>query len=356
MFDFENFPFDDRDFDTPRYQESFFRMSQEGRPHIFVKKLRERQQTRHVLGSRERPSRFIGVDDYASALAASQFAFHFGLTQDLHVTIDFGRMGRHEPAEVQGELSGWTKCLGEWCREHGIPCAWIYSIEMSSKLEYHAHVAVHVPGDSRCEGRHLRRKFRAWVKGYTGRRGKHVPRAIKVRGGREESELGHWIVFQYLVKGYDPNALVCSPRNSPDGLAVRLGDLIAKYHRDPGPVELTRRIGVSNSLGPARRAMGAPTGLDDRLPQEPDWSGFEIDRITPLTRAERVAPSPTKPVQTPFRSTFEDGIYDVRRLYSARFYEHVTRLSAESAPNVVSVEQEDDDAFDLTTHLLSLDI
>jgi hypothetical protein len=179
-----------------------------------------------------------------------------------------------------------------------------------------------------------------------------------VRGGSEVSELGHWIVFSYLVKGFDRTAVLCSARNSPDGRDVRLGDIIAKSYRDPGPVTLTRRISVSNSLGPARRAIGVPTGLDDRLPQEPDidWSGFDFDRTTPLTAEERSKPFKWKPVHKPFRSTFEDGIYDVRRLYPLSFYEHVTRLRLPQTGQMAIDDVDEREDCDLTEVLRSLDV
>ncbi|WP_300973502.1 hypothetical protein [Sphingomonas sp. LHG3406-1] len=357
MFDFDNFPFHERDFETPLFKDVADFVSQEARPHIFVNKLRDRHQSHHVLARRGRPSRELGIPEVGSAISAFEFAAANGLWKDIHVTIDFARMGAHEPAEVQQVLNRWLRCLAEWCREQGIPCAYTYSVEMSASYEYHAHVAVHVPGDSECSGRRLRTKFRKWNRGYTGRRGPHVAKAIKVRGGSEASELGHWIVFSYLVKGFDRTAVLCSGRNSPDGHDVRLGDIIAKSYRDPGPVAVSRRISVSNSLGPARRAIGVPTGLEDRLAQEPDtnWSGFDFERTAPMSAEERLTPFKWKPVHKPFRSTFEDGIYDVRRLYPVCFYEHVTRLHL-SPVNEVANDDNHDDHYDLTEALRSLDV
>lgn len=358
MFDFDNFPFDDRDFETPQYKDFFDWTSQEARPHIFVRKLRDRHQSHRTLARRNSPSRDASISEVGSVLSAFEFGATNDVWLDLHGTLDFARMGVHELPDVQEALNRYLRCLAEWCRGQKITCAYVYSIEMSPLYDYHAHIAIHVPGDSACSGRQLRRLFRKWNSRYTDRRGKHIARAIKIRGGSEASELGHWIVASYLMKGFDRNALLCSARNSPDGRDVRLGDIIAKSYRDPGPVALTRRISVSNSLGPARRAIGVPTGLDDRLPREPDidWSDFDMERTSVMTPEERAQPFKWKPVHKPFRSTFEDGIYDVRRLYPASFYEHVTRLRLPETGQMAIDDVDERDDYDLTEVLRSLDV
>lgn len=320
---------------------------QRHRPHIFVDKLRERTGAQVVLGKRYRPSRNLTVEEFASAYAAAEFAARFGLYLDTHVTLDFGRLGVEEPTEVQSALSGFTRCYAAWCKERSIPPAWIAAVEMGRDYSYHAHVALFVPGDAGAP-RSFRREFRSWAKSYAARRGEHVPRAIRVRAGKEESLLTHWIIFHYLVKGYDRDAVICSDRNAPDGQKIRLGDLIARWYRDPGPVALNRRISISNSLGPARRAFGAPTGLEFMLPQGPNWEGgFDIFGTSPLAAEGRTATPLTVPIRTPFRSTFEDGCFDVRRLYPQCFYEFVTKLPLHSTePDALTQAPDQSDAYE----------
>lgn len=351
---FDQIVFDDRDFDTEMYESVARRMSQEGRPHIFVRKLRERPHSHTVLSRRDNPSWNIDAAEFGSLYSASKFAAEFELLLDMHVTVDFGRMGKHEPEEVQDELSSFIRCYVQWCRDQKVASAWMYSVEMSRNYHYHAHVALHVPGVAP-DGTLLRRKFRKWAKDYTKRRGEHIPRAIKVRGGSKPSELEHWIIFQYLVKGFEPKAVLCSARNSPDGLDIRLGDIIARWYRDPGPVRLNRRTSVSSNIGPSRRAFGAPTGRDHLLPQAPDLARLDIDRNEPLTREERMSPSPTIPVSTPYRSPFDDGIFDVRKLYSARFYEFVAKIPVAPLTQDAASSPEEE-SFDLTEHLRSIEI
>lgn len=313
--------FDDRDFGSDRYS----RHEQHARPQVFVKKLRQRRGTHVALGFRDNPSRLIGVDEFASAYAAAEFAAHFGLHLDTHVTIDFCRLGISDPDKVQASLSQFTRCYAAWCAERLIPPAWIASVEMSQTYEYHVHIALFVPGDLGDVPMTFRSSFRRWARAYTDRRGEHVPRAIKVRGGRKASLMVHWLVFHYLMKGFDRGAVLCAARNSPDGRAILLGDIIARHFHDPGPVSLNRRISISNSLGPKRREFGAPTGCDFMLPHGPNWSVFNMNRTEPLTVHEELTTRWQIPIPTPFRSTFEDGVYDVRQLYSPCFYNHVAR-------------------------------
>jgi hypothetical protein len=327
------------------------------RPHIFVSKLPERRRKNVQLSTRYDPARDVSVQEVGSAYAAFEFAAAFDVLLDMNVTLDFGRLGKHGPEEVQAALSTFTRCYAAWCNERWITPAWVASIEMGSDGSYHAHIALHMPGNLGDAPMTFRRAFRAWVRGYTERRGGWVPRAIKVRGGRKESLLGHWINFHYLMKGFDRTAVLCSARNSPDGRPVLLGDIIARHYRDPGPVALNRRVSTSNSLGPKRREFGAPPLRESMLPHGPNWEVFEIDRSSQLTLHEKLFTRWQVPIPTPFRSTLEDGIYDVRNLYPPCFYRHVTRMPVELALKEGPCEPEQEDVFDgLTEYLRLIDV
>lgn len=312
------------------------------RPHIFLTKMRERRRTNLQLATFTEPSRDLGRQEVMSAHAAFEFAAASDVVLDVHATLDFGRLGKHEPEEVQAALSQFTRCYSAWCNERLITPAWVASVEMGSDRSYHAHIALHVPGDLGSIPMPFRTDFRKWAKGYTERRGGWVPRAIKIRCGRKESLLTHWIVFSYLVKGYDRTAVLRSARNCSDGQSIMLGDIIARHYRDPGPVSLNRRVSISNSLGPKRREFGAPTGRDFLLPHGPNWSALDIDRVEPLTAGEELTTKWQVPIPTPFRSTLEEGIFDVRQLYPPCFYEMVTKLPA--VPRSLADGEEDQEA------------
>lgn len=309
---------------------------QRSRPHIFVNKLRRRAGANKTLATRDAPSRVLTVNDWAEMYAAAEFADRSEMRLDVHVTLDFARMGIFQPAHVQRELSRFIRCYAAWANDRYIPVAWMYRIEMSSQTNYHAHILVFVPGripqlgDPRDAPQ--RREFRAWAKGYTKRNlGQHIPKAIRVRYGYTESRFTHWLLVSYLMKGFDRNAVVCSSRNSPHGFPIYLGDLIAHYYCDPGPIALHHHYGISENLGPKQRRFGAPKGFEPILPRQPNWKNFCFD-TNAMTDSDEMAIIRTVPKPTPFVSTFEDGIRDIRRLYPAFFHQSVTRLKATDDP------------------------
>jgi hypothetical protein len=181
----------------------------------------------------------------------------------------------------------------------------------------HTHLVLYLPGDL-YPGVHCmyRTEFRAWARGWAARQvGRRTPRAIRVRGPQKETPWLLWVTLSYLLKGYDPRIIVQSARNAPDRRAVFLGDLIAWPWQDSGLVHLKHRVGVSRSLGPERRAIGVPGSLDYLL--KPRTFRLTTDSV-PMNLVTQPRPA--------FRSTYEDGIRDVRRLYPRAFYERVTRL------------------------------
>lgn len=294
-------------------------------PYKFVLKLTRR---RGAGGWRPTPdAAHMGVQDFAAVHSAAEFAWYFGMSLDWLVTIDFARLGIDDPGLIRRELNRFLKGYCDWAAERGFPSGWIYAIEMAPDGSgCHAHIAVFVPGADEVDpGGEVRKSFRNWVSGYTGRNfGRHVPRAVLARGGLKIAAHRHWRVVTYLVKGYDPAAVVQSERDSLDQTPVYLGDLIPWPYSNPGPVPLANRVRVSHSLGPKRRELGVPTGLDHLLPHRPDWSTFRVDGRYDLAPGGKYSPA-WFTMPKPFRSRYEDGHRDVRSLYPAEFYEMVTK-------------------------------
>jgi len=129
----------------------------------------------------------------------------------------------------------------------------------------------------------------------------------------------------YLLKGYDSQAVVQSAANSPDGKPVMLGDLIPWPYADPGKVRTEQRFKVSHNLGPKQRALGRVRELEHQL---------RIKVPVPINPFRPRAPTLEEEAKSyrvelqPFRSKFEDGIRDVRRLYPHGFYRIITRQAA----------------------------
>lgn len=341
-FDFEAMARNEKDDEPDRFD-------QENRPHVFVRKLRRRAGGHQTITPDNAKADDLTVEEFTSIHAAAEFAAHSCMCLDMHVTIDFAKLGVFEPDEVKAALSRFVRCYSAWCAERLVPSGWISCIEMSKALTYHAHVVLFVPGGE------LRRHFRLWAKTYAERNyGTGPSGALRVRGGRKESWMTHWILVTYLLKGFDRKAVLCSDRNSPDGLGIRLGDLIPWHYCDPGPVALKRRISVSENLGPSRRLFGAPKGFEPNLPKKPDWTGLLLNSPK-MTELEEFLRPKTVVVPTPFRSALEDRILDVRKLYPQQFYEFVTRLSLNQTFDADQAACNVEDDADLLEQLLKFD-
>ena len=298
------------------------------------------------------PSSVIGVALFASLYAAAEFALHSGLPLDTSVTISWSLLGCDAPSEVQAGFTAFLKCLRDWMDERALPHAWIHVHERGPRVGIHTHLAVHVPTIAARRHRQLktlRREFRHWARGWArGQAGGPAPRAIRVRGPSAETPWLHWLAFNYLLKGYDQDAVVVSGRNAPHGQAVKLGDLVAFPHRDPGNVATLSRAGWSATLGPCHRAAGRhPAAITLENLAQRSVPAFQLDATSPPS--QRAAPLQHEPAHPPFRSRFEDGFRDVRILYGEDFAQRVTQqyapLQAPAPPQPVAPE--DDPLLDI---------
>ena len=306
---------------------------QANRPHIFVNKLKRRKGANDAQPTLDAAN--IGIDTFASTHAAAEFALWAGLPLDTLVTLDWQRMGVTTGQEAQAATTAFVKCYKAWARENGANSAWMYGIESvitREGLGYHSHVTLHIPGipaapfDGVLPPINHRKHFRKWITEYTLRNfGHHIPRAVRANMRATQCAFRHWNAVTYLLKGYDLSALVQTGRATMDGRSTYLGDLIPWRYCNPGPVEVTNRIRVCHDLGPARRAIGAPIGMEHLLPTEPNWNVFKVEGHGHLSQAEFDRISWTRPKAKPFISAWNDGIRDVRGLYPLDFYRYVTR-------------------------------
>jgi hypothetical protein len=276
-------------------------------------------------------SRLIGEAEFAAIYAAADFAAEFEMWMDTSVTISWSLLGVIGDDAVQAAFTGFTKCLRDWLIRRANPVAFVFAHELGPVVGLHSHLNVFVAG-----ARH-REEFRHWVRDWSDHVvGRHVPRAVRVAGPRVAEPWLHWLRFCYLMKGYDRDCVVQSGRVSPDGQDVRLGDLIPFAWTSPGNLGLKKRVGASRSLGPDRRAIGVPTGVDYLLDQsrlDPaictwlDWRelGGSLSKRTKL-----------------FRSKYEDGARDVRTLYGLEFVERVNGCAPSIGPCFVDDDTDRD--------------
>ncbi|MFD1190821.1 hypothetical protein [Phenylobacterium conjunctum] len=266
------------------------------------------------------PAHFINERDFAAIYAAAEFASKFNLVLDGHVTILWDRLADARASSPQAELTAFLKCLRAWYAHWGISPAWIYSHETGHKVGPHTHFAIAVPVMDSPWALPYRSKFKVWASRYCMHRtGRKVPGALRVRLPNKPTPWLHWLNTHYLLKGYDPAAIVQAAELAPDRRAVRLGDLIAFPWRDPGPRMFRNRVGVSHALGPGQRKVGIPAGLYD-----PANYASVVD---PFGLTSVLRPQP------PFLSRYDQGLRDVRMLYPVDFLDRVRPpLTAINAP------------------------
>lgn len=270
----------------------------------------------------------LSRDEVLKALAAAQFAAAFALPLDTMVTLDFGRMNIDAPREARNELQRFIKNANAWLYDRRLPTASIAVVERSTAGNFHGHLALHVPGMRRDEGRLLgirdRSHFRAWASEYSDRKlGEHVPRAVNVRGSLCPSILRHWISVSYLLKSHDREVVLVGARNRPDGETLWLSDILAFDYVSPGDVGPERRLFISSNLGPARRAIGTPPAAEFLLDRQPDLSNLAIS-LSDCRPASDSAPIVRR--RRPFSASVDDGVFDVRKIYGKEFASFVTGL------------------------------
>lgn len=274
------------------------------------------------------PSTCIDEADFDSLYAAAEFAEMHGTWFDTTISITWSLMGPKFEADIATYFNKFTKCVRDWLTQRHSPTAWIYCHERGNKVGLHTHMALYVPGSfpTSPSKPNKRTEFKKWAREWVTRQVGHpVPRAIRVHGPRVETPWLHWLTFSYLCKGFDKSVVVQSAKDSPDGRDVMLGDLIAFHWHDPGHVPLKQRVGTSRSLGPDARAVGvanmSPYREHHALLGAPPLRHVGSELVGNPAFIMREPPPP-------FRSRYENGARDVRRLYGADFYERVSRVEA----------------------------
>ncbi|MDP3870403.1 hypothetical protein [Phenylobacterium sp.] len=290
------------------------------------------QAARGLLHPVDANSRLISEREFASIYAAADFAYAHGLYFNTTATVAWRLLGDEGPEAVQQRLTVLLKAQRDWFDQRRLPHSWIYCHEVGPTVGLHTHFVLAIPGSR--EGwpdLTLRADFRRWMTGWPARQlGRAAPRAVRVRGPAKQTPWLHWLLTHYLLKGYDPAVIVRTGRDSPSGRPTYLGDLIAFPWRDPGPVALSGRVGVSSALGPERRKAGRPGAWGVTEGPERILDPFRGKFFTNLQSGRQVAAQA-------FRSRYENGARDVQTLYPPDFLARVERFSR--AVEVVSVQE-----------------
>lgn len=259
-------------------------------------------------------SDLLTLDQFASMYAAAEFAAHFDLLLDSHIIINWTALGLE--SQMTSSFQAFTKGSRDIMTKRGLASAWLYSHERSPKTGLHTHFALSLPYSSGHQ-----RACIEWLRSWPVREVKRrVPGAIRLRVSKKGDPFLHWLLFHYLMKGYDPHEVVQSARYAPQGREIMLGDLIAFRWRDPGIVGVRKRVGYSQSLGPKEQAAGLPGASTFNRSASPTI------RLTTDTQSVRLPSRFNR-----FRSTFADGQWDIRLLYGKEFCDRVKGKTLQKA-------------------------
>jgi hypothetical protein len=266
--------------------------------------------------------RLLSAADFAILYAAFSLAWRWELFMDTSLTISWRLLGPEFEADVQKSFSAFLKALRSWLADQkaGLSAVYAYVHEAGPVVGTHTHLALFLPEDPSVR-RRFRQWWRTWIRNATGA---PKPGAIKVTCRVTTFQRWqHWRAFSYMVKGYDPFAVVLQ---SPDPALHRdryLGDLVAYAWKDPGAPAVQKRFGVSDSLGTGAREFGLPDIDDLHECARSQLDNPYVDPFKPDPRKYHPALWGWKP--GPFRSAYDRGSRDVRVLYPAEFVAMVDR-------------------------------
>ena len=268
-------------------------------------------------------SKLLTIENFAALYGAAEFSLLNGYPLSSHVVINWTALGVVDEAQLGAAFLTFTKCLRDFLTRRLVPPLWIYAHERGPKTGWHTHMATFLPVETPALRTGCMEWLRGWPIRHTGRR---VPHAVRLRVPKDHDPKLHWLIFNYLTKGYDPAAIVQSGRHAPDGQNIMLGDLIAWPWRDPGVMNMRKRVGYSQCLGPAAQKAGLPAR----------WTGMRTPQVMMKVFPDSFLSSLPLAAPAAFRSTFEDGCYDVRKLYGDAFAQWMSGAPSHATATIVT--------------------
>lgn len=302
------------------YLKEMKRISQEYEkisPEIYVHKkipIRKKgidQSTKSFNGSEFVESTHITKEQFIELYSAVCFANEYGVALNAHVCIQWSLMGYSDHSEAAKVLQDeFIKHLASWYNfnmdnfDVHLPheLFWIYTHECPPNGGFHTHFLVGIPNE-------MRNEFRAWVKNriakiwnkkcrYDGCIKTMPKEIVKIVCPPSRPIQRQWYYFQYLCKGLDPKATIESHQDSqPIHYLCKGFDplVIIEIHQDPQLVLLSNFIRFSY-CNPGHITCKNQVGLSRNF-----------------SRTERK--------KFGFKSYMENGIFDIRRLYSSHRYD-----------------------------------
>lgn len=289
------------------------------RRDIYVRKIRLRRPShRWRPGHEERelgfpggsPSRNITPDEFAELYSCVAFANRCGIIFNCHLTIRWRSLGIVKHDKVDLEFDRFLSRHRDWCRQRGLPASWIYSHENSPVAGLHTHMMLFMPIGLQNEFRlYIKESFeRGYGTNFQEKGQKSVVLRIRAPKSPDKSKRiatliwVQWLWFQYLCKGINMGArfiITAGPSFKPQ--VTYLSDLVRFWPQESGAIGCRNRVGSSSNLKAPQREKGY---------------------IEPIVFAR----------QPFFKSLMEMMKYDVRQIYSDRYYQAYLRQREITAP------------------------
>ena len=226
--------------------------------------------------------KYITGEQFHELYAAVSVANRCGEIMNVRLDCTWAMMGFKDESAVMKMLGHLLKNFSEWCSSKDINCAWIYVNEVGQTFGLHTHMMLSVPNE-------MRPAFRKWVKAFLMKNSLVTPipkEAVKIQTRPSDAIGRQWRSFQYLCKGVSPYAV----KKANNDENVYLSSLIQYGHENPGQMSC-KRIGVSTHIGKTiRKQIGFKSLLDEgvtdirdlysdkeyRKWQEDEWSNREV--------------------------------------------------------------------------------
>ncbi len=206
-------------------------------------------------------ARHIAASDFENAYRAASFSNWSGTVMNVHLTIVWETVEKREDLEIRRCLEKFLERFRKWNSERSFATRWIYVQERVPSRGLHTHILASVDKLNRTD-------FERWalrcIKTVSGRipiQNVQKGKTIVIRHRANDDVSTQWRLFQYLMKGVDPDAEIPDIQDRRKRRPIT--EVAGLRYRKQGNI-FTKRVGVSRSLDRnARMAAGFKCVLDE---------------------------------------------------------------------------------------------
>lgn len=205
-------------------------------------------------------TRHIAASDFENAYRAVAFSNLSGSVMNVHLTIVWETVGKREDLEIRQCLEKFLERFRKWNGERFFATRWIYVQERVPSRGLHTHILASVDKLNRTD-------FERWslrcIKTVSGRapvQDVQNKKTIVIKHRANGDVIAQWRLFQYLMKGIDPDAEISDIHDRRQRRPIT--EVAGLRYRKQGSIS-TKRVGVSRSLDrDARMAAGFKCALE----------------------------------------------------------------------------------------------